>query len=90
MTAAILYGNSECTVSIIYRKRVQKMHSPDIGCKKLHFDKNTFLCVYSSVFTGGSMELLPSAPPDSSGMKFNDAEFIQYLLPVGRGPSSKM
>lgn len=32
----------------------------------------------------------PSASVLSAGLKDNDAELMQYLLPVGRGPSSKM
>lgn len=39
----------------------------------------------------GLVILLPSpALLFSAGLKDKEAEFVQYRLPVGRGPSSKM
>ncbi|EPY88849.1 hypothetical protein CB1_000151001 [Camelus ferus] len=43
-----------------------------------------------SAWAGLPNALPPSAPLLSAGVKDKEAEFMQYLLPVGRGPSSKM
>lgn len=48
---------------------------------------------YSSALPVWAGRVLPLPSPAlffSAGLKDNEAEFMQYLLPVGRGPSSKM
>lgn len=52
-----------------------------------------FAMSYSSALPVWAGRVLPLPSPAlffSAGLKDNEAEFMQYRLPVGRGPSSKM